>query len=67
MCHFDGKHVPPIVSPFVESLRELLQQMTFVSDQSSTCIGRPRVAIEEDQIRFLVENGFRHCCNIWVL
>ena len=48
-----------LVSPFVESLRELLQQMTFVSDQSSTCIGRPRVAIEEDQIRFLVENGFR--------
>lgn len=45
-----------LVSPFVESLRELLQLVTFVSDQSH--IGQSRVAIE-DQIRFLVENEFR--------
>jgi len=40
-------------------MKELLQLLTIVNDRLSTHLGRPWVAIEEDQIWFLVENGFR--------
>ena len=53
--------VTPEALPFVESLRELLRQMTISREPRlpAMCRGRPRLQIMEEQLTFLIESGFR--------
>ena len=49
-----------LASPVVEALLELVQLMDSIFDEEERHQrGRPRIVIQEDQLCFLLENGFR--------
>ena len=50
-----------LAAPLVESIRELLRLMVMTREEASGVCrrGRPRIKVEEDQLRFLSESGFR--------
>ena len=50
-----------LAAPVVTTLRLLLQVMTFQRDERIRVAwrGRPRVPVEEERLRFLIESGFR--------
>ena len=53
--------VSVLVPPVVQALRELITAMTTVQEESQrrNVRGRPRIQIDEHQLGFLVEGGFR--------
>lgn len=53
--------VSVLVPPVVQALRELIAAMTTVQEESQrrNLRGRPRIQIDENQLSFLIEKGFR--------
>ena len=52
--------VTELPSPSVQALQELAELIGHVVDEERVSVhGRPRIAIEEDQLYFLIENNFR--------